>query len=553
MERANPIVTPLLTDMYQLTMAYAYWKAGRHNEPSVFDLFFRKCPFKGQFCVFAGLSEVLQFCSTFKFKAEEIEYLRKTMECDEGYFEYLSALDCSDVKIYALQEGTVCFPRVPLLRVVGPLGICQLLETTLLNLVNFPSLVATQAARLKLAAGPGKTLLEFGLRRAQGPNGGLSASRYAYLGGFHATSNVQAGFNHDIPVKGTHAHSFVMSYTSFDEVEQRMLAPASGGEPVDFVALVLEQRERLGFTETNEGELAAFTAYALSFPNGFLALVDTYDTLTSGNRNFAAVAFALRGLGYRPVGVRLDSGDLAALSRGVKAAWRELAETNGAEWLTECQVVASNDINEKSLLQLNEAGHQIDVFGIGTHLATCQQQPALGCVYKLAALRGTARMKLSQELGKASVPGPKRAYRLYGADGRARADLLAEEGEPAPEAGREVICVDPADPENQSPVVPSAVKDISTLVFDGQPVGEDSHGSAADTLQAARARLEDDMGTFESATFALDPGHANKYDVALSAQLSASMCHLRQQLLGVSDLNSPVAKKLKSIAEQKSH
>jgi nicotinate phosphoribosyltransferase len=313
------------------------------------------------------------------------------------------------------------FPREPLLRVEGPLAICQLLETPLLNLVNFPSLVATNAARMRLAAGWDKTLLEFGLRRAQGPDGGLSASKYAVIGGFDGSSNVLAGKLFNITVKGTHAHSYIMSYTGIGDIKNRMLRVANEDNSVDFVSLVLEKRRLLGCESTNEGELAAFTSYALAFPTSFLALIDTYDSLSSGVENFLAVGLALHSIGYRPVGVRLDSGDLAYLSKTIRGRFEEVDRLHVKETLfASCTIVASNDLNEEVLLALAREGHSIDVFGIGTHLVTCQSQPALGCVYKLAQYNDQPRMKFSQELEKMLIPGRKAVYRLFGQVG----DLL---------------------------------------------------------------------------------------------------------------------------------
>lgn len=197
----------MLTDLYQLTMTYAHWKIGKHNQSAVFELFFRKNPFRGQYTVFCGLDETLKHLQSFKFTPEDIEYLRSTpsmAQCDRGYFEYLLSLDTSQLKVYALSEGTIAFPKIPLLVLEGPLGLCQLLETTLLNLINYPSLIATNASRMALRAHP-SPCIEFGLRRAQGPDGAVSASRYSYVGGFMGTSNVQAGKTLGIPIVGTHA------------------------------------------------------------------------------------------------------------------------------------------------------------------------------------------------------------------------------------------------------------------------------------------------------------------------------------------------------------
>jgi len=518
---SNNFVTPLLTDMYQLTMAYAYWKSDRQNEEASFDLFFRKCPFKGQFTIFAGLSEVLKFVEAFGFSEEEIDYLRTVMPgCEEGYFDYLKSLNASGVKVHALPEGTVCFPRVPMLQVSGPLGVCQLLETTLLNLVNFPSLVATQAARMKLAAGPGKVLMEFGLRRAQGPDGGMSASKYAVMGGFDATSNVQAGFKHGITIKGTHAHSFVLSYVGFEDIKNPMLAPKSGGDPVNLVDRVLGKREELGYVHTNTGELAAFTAYALSFPDGFLALIDSYDTERSGNLNFVLVALALEELGYKPVGVRLDSGDLAYLSKSVKETWRQVAEQLNKPFFNDCKVVASNDINEKSLHELNEADHQIDIFGIGTHLATCQMQPALGCVYKLTELNNKPRIKLSNDLIKVSVPGKKKLFRLYGEDGLALADLMLTSDEEPPAVGKEVLCLSPGDSSKRVHIIPSQVEELHTLVFDGGLTG------SIPDLAESKARVQEQMSKFWPEHFGLQIPNNNVYKVSVSLKLFDLMKNL---------------------------
>jgi nicotinate phosphoribosyltransferase len=247
--------------------------------------------------------------SSFRFSEHDISIVRKILPtCDEGYFDWLREVDCSKIKLYAQKEGSVCFPKVPLIRVEGPVGVAQLLETTLLCLVNYASLVATNAARHRLAAGKDKTILEFGLRRAQGPDGGISASRYTFMGGCDGTSNVLAGGLFNIPVKGTHAHSFVASFTHDEVLTEPHIKHNVTGKQVDLVALVKQTRKELGFENTNTSELTAFTAYALSFPAGFLGLVDTYDTLKSGLLNFLCVALALHKCGYKALGIRLDSG-----------------------------------------------------------------------------------------------------------------------------------------------------------------------------------------------------------------------------------------------------
>lgn len=289
--------------------------------------------------------------------------------------------------------GSVVFPRLPLMRIEGPVLKTQLLETTLLTLVNYASLVATNAARFRSATGADKTLLEFGLRRAQGPDGGLSASKYCYLGGFDGTSNVLAGKLYGIPIRGTHAHAFVNSYESLEDLSQRDLVDRRTGERRPFAELCLKYLNELGPLlrilpeETHRGELAAFISYAMAFPTNCLALVDTYDVLKSGLPNFLAVALALHDFNYQAVGLRLDSGDLSYLSLKVRAAFIETAKKFQLPYMEHFTIVASNDINEDTLVSLEKQGHSIDTFGIGTHLVTCQRQPALGCVYKLVEVR----------------------------------------------------------------------------------------------------------------------------------------------------------------------
>ena len=252
MKPTNQLVNPMLTDFYQITMAYAYWKARVHEEEAVFDLFFRKNPFRGEFAIYAGLEEKLRLFENFHFSDDHIAYLKEQMpQCEKGFFEWLKSADCSRMKIYAFKEGTISFPREPLMRVQGPIAVAQLLETATLTLTNYPSLMTTNAAKYRLAVGFEKGLIEFGLRRAQGPDGGISASRYSYMGGFDGTSDVLAGYLFGIPIRGTHAHSYVQSFTGIEDLKDRTLVGADG-KVYDFVNMVLEIRNELGFNHTNE-------------------------------------------------------------------------------------------------------------------------------------------------------------------------------------------------------------------------------------------------------------------------------------------------------------
>jgi nicotinate phosphoribosyltransferase len=369
----------LLTDFYQLTMAYGYWKEGLDRQQSVFHLYFRKHPFKGGFTLAAGLATAIDLLENFRFDPGDLDYLAGLSDAggqpffEQGFLDYLRDLrfECD---VDAVPEGTVVFPNEPLLRLTGPLLQCQLLETALLTVMNFQSLVATKAARVCHAAG-GDQVLEFGLRRAQGIDGGLSASRAAYVGGVDATSNVLAGKLYGIPVRGTHAHSWVMTFDS---------------------------------------EIEAFEAYARALPHNCTFLVDTYNTL-DGVRNACRIGKRLRELGHDLNGIRLDSGDLTYLSL-------EARKILDAEGFPKAKIVASNDLDEKLITSLKQQGAVIDVWGVGTQLATAYDQPALGGVYKLAALRQGPddpwkyKVKLSENAVKISTPGVLQVRRFHGPD-----------------------------------------------------------------------------------------------------------------------------------------
>lgn len=464
----NGVVQPLLTDLYQITMAYAYWKSDKTDDTAVFDLFFRNNPFHGEFTIFAGLEECLKFLDSFHYSQSDIEYLKQTLPegIEHEFFEYLGNLTARDVTLYAIDEGTVAFPRVPIIKIEGPLIIVQLLETTLLTLVNYASLMATNAARYRMVAGKHVKLLEFGLRRAQGPDGGLSASKYSYTGGFDGTSNVLAGKLFNIPVKGTHAHAYITSFSSIGELKTRLIKHKQTGILEDLLEHAVRHRALLSHLldvsteESSEGELAAMVSYAIAFPDGFMALVDTYDVKRSGLLNFSAVALALNDLGYHALGIRIDSGDLAYLSCLARETFEKVAERFKVPWFNKLTIVASNDINEDTILSLNEQGHKIDCFGIGTHLVTCQRQPALGCVYKLVEINGQPRIKLSQDVEKVTMPGNKNAYRLYSADGHALIDLLQKVSEPPPAVGQKVLCRHPFQESKRAYVIPSHVESL---------------------------------------------------------------------------------------------
>ncbi|KAK7307637.1 hypothetical protein VNO77_40879 [Canavalia gladiata] len=467
----NPMVTPMLTDLYQFTMAYAYWKARKHQQRAVFDLYFRKNPFGGEYTVFAGLEECVRFIANYKLSEEDINFIKKNLSvsCEDGFLDYLRGIDCSDVELYAVPEGSVVFPKVPLLRVEGPIAVVQLLEAPFLNLINFASLVATNAARHRFVAGKSKTLLEFGLRRAQGPDGGVGASKYCYIGGFDATSNVAAGMLFGIPLRGTHSHAFVSSYMSLDEITNKRLRRKDGSSTCeDFLSLVQKWQRKIQCSnslrsisaETNQSELAAFTSYALAFPDNFLALVDTYDVIRSGIPNFCAVALALNDLGYKAMGIRLDSGDLAYLSCEVRKIFYTIEKEFGLPGFGKMSITASNDLNEETLDALNKQGHEVDTYGIGTYLVTCYAQAALGVVFKLVEIYNQPRTKLSEDLSKVTIPCKKRIYRLYGKEGYSLVDIMTGENEPSPKVGERILCRHPFQESKRVYVVPQHVEEL---------------------------------------------------------------------------------------------
>ncbi|RVW55376.1 Nicotinate phosphoribosyltransferase 2 [Vitis vinifera] len=540
----NPMVTPLLTDLYQFTMCYAYWKAGKHNERAVFDLFFRKNPFGGEYTIFAGLEECIKFIANFKFTEEEISFIRATLPptCEDGFYDYLRGVDCSDVEVYAISEGSVVFPKVPLMRVEGPIAVAQLLETPFVNLINYASLVATNAARHRLVAGKSKMLLEFGLRRAQGPDGGIGASKYCYIGGFDATSNVAAGRLFGIPLRGTHSHAFVSSFMSPDEIIDKSLRSCDGSRTCeDFVSLVQAWLNKIQwsrsfrgvFGETNQSELAAFTSYALAFPNNFLALVDTYDVMKSGIPNFCAVALALIDLGYKAVGIRLDSGDLAYLSCEARKFFCTIENEFGVSDFGKMSITASNDLNEETLDALNKQGHEVDAFGIGTYLVTCYAQAALGCVFKLVEINNQPRIKLSEDVSKVSIPCKKRCYRLFGREGYPLVDIMTGENEPPPkvfhplvgwgvgggvskerrkQVAERILCRHPFSESKRAYVVPQHVEELLKCYWSG------SSGKAREELPPLKNIKERCMKQLEQ----MRPDHMRRLNPTPYKQVSVS-------------------------------
>ena len=372
----------LYTDFYELAMAQGYFYSSKNNDTATFDYYFRTNPFDGGFTVFAGLHDFLTLLTDFRFSQSDISYLKKQGFKSE-FLDYLSDFRFNG-SILSMREGEVVFPNEPLLRVNGNILECQLIESMLLNILNFESLVATKAFRIKMVAGD-RPFTDFGLRRGQG-FGALHASRATCIGGAQSTSNVMAGKLFQIPVSGTQAHSWIQSFDS---------------------------------------ELEAFRAFAAAHPENTILLVDTIDTLKSGIPNAVKVAREMETKGDRLRGIRLDSGDLAYLSK--KA--RKMLDDAGLDYV---KIIASNQLNEhviKSLLKDQDA--KIDAFGVGTELITGKKDAALDGVYKLAQVNKTPKMKLSENIEKVTLPGQKLVFRFYDETGKFYRDAIILEGEEA--------------------------------------------------------------------------------------------------------------------------
>ncbi|HOQ33501.1 MAG TPA: nicotinate phosphoribosyltransferase [Candidatus Hydrogenedens sp.] len=382
----------LLTDLYQLTMMAGYFKEGRGEIPVTFDYFFRSLPPHSGFAIFAGLESFLLYLKNLHFTEDDINYLRSLKIFDDDFLAFLKDFKIH-LKVKAVLEGTLIFPFEPVVQIEGPLLEAQLVETALLNMLNYQTLIASKSARVCLAAEP-DPVIEFGLRRAHGPDGGTSASRAAYIGGCMATSNVMAGKVYGIPVTGTHAHSWVMSYQS---------------------------------------ELEAFRAFARLYPQRCVLLVDTYDPIKSGIPNAVQVFKEMReeGIDVKPA-IRIDSGDLARIS---KVAYRMMREAG----FENPMIIGSNDLNEDLIADLKRQGAKINAWGVGTHLITSYDCPALNGVYKLVAVYRDggweSRIKITGNIEKSTDPGRKVPVRYYTEGGNLLGDVMYLEGEEYPEKG----------------------------------------------------------------------------------------------------------------------
>ena len=379
----------LLTDLYELTMMQGYYKTGE-NDSVIFDVFYRKNPSGSGYAIACGLEQVIDYIKNLSFSYDDIDYLRGLGIFDEDFLEYLAGYHFTG-DIYAIPEGTVVFPKEPLLKVIAPIMEAQLVETAILNIINHQSLIATKASRVCYAA-DGDGVMEFGLRRAQGPDAGTLGARAAMIGGCIGTSNVLTGQLYDVPVLGTHAHSWIMSF---------------------------------------KDEYTAFKTYADMYPDSCTLLVDTYDTLNSGVPNAIRVFQEMRDAGIKPksYGIRLDSGDLAYISKEA----RKMLDAAGFK---DAVIAASSDLDEYLINSLKNQGAMINSWGVGTNLITSADCPAFGGVYKLAALKPAdtdtfiPKIKISENPAKITNPGNKTVYRIYdNQTGKIKADLICLVGE----------------------------------------------------------------------------------------------------------------------------
>lgn len=465
----------LLTDLYQLTMGQGYFNEGRHEQLAVFDLFFRSNRLI-TYSVAAGFEQAAEYLKNFSFSEEDIAYLRSLGLFGEEYLAYLKALRFTG-DVFSVREGEIVFPYEPILTVRAPMIQAQMVETALLTFVNHQTLIASKAAKICKAAGGG--VMEFGLRRAQGADAGIYGARAAVIGGCESTSNLLAGKMFSIPVSGTMAHSWVMNFPS---------------------------------------ELEAFRAYAKSFPQSCLLLVDTFDTLASGVPNAIAVFKELRARGFKPKGIRLDSGDLAYLSKEARKMLDEAGFPNA-------KICASGDLDENSVLSLKAQGAKIDLWGVGTKLITSADLPALGGVYKLAAVyengKEIPKIKLSDTTEKITNPAEKAVYRVYDRHtGKAVADYIARADESIDES-KPLELIHPVEHWKRMTVTDYTIRNLrEPLVLQGKRIGESrTPFESAEYFKQEYARFWEEYTRH-------DMPHIYKVD------LSPELLQLKQSMIG---------------------
>ena len=466
----------MMTDLYQLTMMYGYFKTGMRDNLATFDMFYRSKDATTHYAIMAGLEQLIEYLENLRFDEESLRYLGSLGIFDEDFLDELRSFEFHG-DVYAVPEGTIVFPGEPLIRVTAPIFEAQLVETALLNIINHQTLIATKASRVVQAA-EGGTVMEFGLRRAQGPDAGIYGARAAIIGGCKSTSNVLTGQMYNIPIAGTHAHSWVMSFPD---------------------------------------EITAFRKYAEMFPTSCLLLVDTYDTLKSGVPNAITVFNELRATGHEPVGIRLDSGDLAYLSREA----RKMLDAAGYPNTIIC---ASGDLDENLIRDLKLQGACIDTWGVGTKLITSEDCPSLGGVYKMSAEtvdgRVIPKIKISENPVKITNPGVKKLWRIYdNKTGKATADLIALDYETY-DTTKPLTIYDPVNTWKSMTLTDYTMKELQVKVFENGKRVYDSP-----SLQEIQQHCQEDLDTFWDQYKRLLNPHRYKVD------LSDSLWMLKNSML----------------------
>ena len=466
----------MMTDLYQLTMMYGYFKSGMRDNVATFDMFYRSKDESTHYAVMAGVEQLIDYLKNLRFEEDDLDYLRSLNIFDEDFMQALRDFRFHG-DVFAVPEGTVVFSGEPLIRVTAPVFEAQLIETALLNIINHQTLIATKASRVVQAA-EGGTVMEFGLRRAQGPDAGIYGARAAIIGGCKSTSNVYTGKLYSIPIAGTHAHSWVMSFPD---------------------------------------EITAFRKYAEMFPTSCLLLVDTYDTLRSGVPHAIEVFRELRAQGHEPVGIRLDSGDLAYLSREA----RKMLDEAG---FPKAIICASGDLDENLIRDLKLQGACIDTWGVGTKLITSEDCPSLGGVYKMSAEvqddRVVPKIKISENPVKITNPGVKKLWRIYdGKTGKAVADLISLEHE-SYDTSKPLTIYDPVNRWKSMTLTDYTMKELQVQIFDkGECVYE------SPTLMEIQRHCAADLDTFWDQYKRLLNPHRYKVD------LSDSLWMLKNSML----------------------
>lgn len=466
----------MLTDLYQLTMINGYFKKNAHEDIAIFDVFFRRNVCNGGYTIVSGIEEVVEYIKELKFTESDLEYLSSLNLFEEDFIEFLRGFKFTG-DIYAVKDGTVMFPGEPILIVKAPLYQAQLIETAILSMVNFMTLIATKASRVCNAA-KGDEVMEFGLRRAQGPHAGLYGAKAAMIGGCNATSNVLTGKMFNVPISGTQAHSWIQKFDT---------------------------------------ELEAFRAYAEIYPDSCLLLIDTYDVLESGINNAITVFNELRENGHEPVGVRLDSGDLAYLSKEVRKILDEAGFPNA-------KITASNDLDEYTITSLKQEGAEIDSWGVGTKLITSYDYPSLGGVYKLSATVDkegeiTPKIKISENPEKINNPGFKKVIRIYNQNGKAAADLITLENEQI-DTSKPLEIFDPVYTWKRKTFENYSVREmLSPLFVNGECVREKR------SVQEVKSYAEDEMKSIWEQYKRIKNPHIYKVD------LSDKLWTLKQEMV----------------------